>query len=440
MKKIYEDNLGYTILKPYVDSIIHDCYKKAELSGLENIPTDGAVIFAANHCNTLMDALVILRSRKPQTVFGARADLYNNPLIAKFMRFFRILPMARLRDGLRNVLKNRDVMEEIVETLENKVPFCVFPEGRHRTKHSLLSFGKGLQRIAFEANEKFGDKMPIYIVPVGLEYGDYFRTRSTSLVTFAKPIHVQGLLKELEGSTEADIFRAFAAKVAEGISESITYLPDDDKYEYRWALLKALQINNRKLSNEARMKENKACIEKILKAEEANPEQMQKLYDQAFDFERRRRKKEYSIYSFRKTTLWFDVLYKTIFALAALPVVAVLAVLSAPIWITTQIIRSIIKDRAFKNTVNLGVRLALQLITTIIWLCIFLFGFETFPGGGLMQIVMIACAICMGKVTSAVYDYAEFIRLYISDFRLLFNKGIKTKLKTVLKIAKSLGL
>jgi hypothetical protein len=46
----------------------------------------------------------------------------------------------------------------------------------------------------------------------------------------------------------------------------------------------------------------------------------------------------------------------------------------------------------------------------------------------------------MGKVTSAVYDYAEFIRLYISDFRLLFNKGIKTKLKTVLKIAKSLGL
>ena len=90
-KKIYEKNLGYSLLRPIVDWCTRYSYRKVEVRGEENIPTDGPVLLAANHCNTLMDALVILRSRKEATVFGARADMFNSPLIAKIMYFIKIL-------------------------------------------------------------------------------------------------------------------------------------------------------------------------------------------------------------------------------------------------------------------------------------------------------------------------------------------------------------
>ena len=204
-KNIYDKDLGYDILKPIIDWNLKHSYQKLEVKGKENIPTDGAVIVAPNHCNTLMDALVILRAFNDETVFGARADMFNNALIAKFMYFIRILPMVRQRDGLRNVLKNYETQDIIVNTLKHKVRFCIFPEGRHRPAHSLQVLGKGIFRAALAANASFGEQMPVYILPAGIEYGDYFRYRSTSLVTFGKPINVTETIKELNLDNEAQI-------------------------------------------------------------------------------------------------------------------------------------------------------------------------------------------------------------------------------------------
>ena len=107
-KHIYDKDILYDLLKPIVDWCVKHSYRKVEVKGKENIPSDGAVIIAPNHCNTLMDALVVLRAFDNESVFGARADLFNKPFIAKLMYFVRILPMVRQRDGLRNVLKNNE--------------------------------------------------------------------------------------------------------------------------------------------------------------------------------------------------------------------------------------------------------------------------------------------------------------------------------------------
>ena len=87
--------------------------------------------------------------------------MFNNPLVAKAMFFFRILPMIRQRDGLRNVLKNYESIDTITETLENGVRFVMYPEGRHRPAHSLLPLGKGVFRAALAANAKFGSEKPV---------------------------------------------------------------------------------------------------------------------------------------------------------------------------------------------------------------------------------------------------------------------------------------
>ena len=90
MSKIWEKDRLYSVLRPYVDACTKYSYNKAHVRG--SLPEDGAVIIAPNHTSTLMDALVILRSRKAPTVFGARADIFAKPLAARILRFLRILP------------------------------------------------------------------------------------------------------------------------------------------------------------------------------------------------------------------------------------------------------------------------------------------------------------------------------------------------------------
>ena len=87
--KIYEKDFFYDGLRPIVDWCTRNSYNKIEVRGKENIPADGAVIIAPNHCNTLMDALVILQAFKDESVFGARADMFKSPFLAKAMFFFR---------------------------------------------------------------------------------------------------------------------------------------------------------------------------------------------------------------------------------------------------------------------------------------------------------------------------------------------------------------
>ena len=43
-KKIYDDHLLYLIAKPLIKRSTSYSYRKVEVRGLENIPTDGSVI------------------------------------------------------------------------------------------------------------------------------------------------------------------------------------------------------------------------------------------------------------------------------------------------------------------------------------------------------------------------------------------------------------
>jgi 1-acyl-sn-glycerol-3-phosphate acyltransferase len=232
MRNIWEKSLGYQALRAFADPNTRASYNKAHVKG--ELPKDGAVIIAPNHTSTLMDAMVVLRTRKAPTVFGARADIFKKPAIAKFLRYIRIVPMARIRDGAQSVLRNLETFAEVDEVLEHGVPFCIFPEGRHRPMHSLLPIGKGVARIAFAS----AAKRQTYVVPTGIENGSFFRYRYPNTVTFGDPIDVNAFLKAHEGCTENETFHAFRQELGKQISSLITYIPDDENYEAAWEAVK----------------------------------------------------------------------------------------------------------------------------------------------------------------------------------------------------------
>lgn len=431
--KIYEKNLFYSYLKRFwVDKTTRNSYRKLEVHGKENVPADGPVIIAANHCNTLLDALVVLRSFKNTTVFGARADMFKRPLLAKAMYFLRILPMVRQRDGIRNVLQNNKTQEIIVDSLEHDVRFCLFPEGKHRPMHSLQVLGKGVSRIAYAANEKFGSEKPIYVIPTGIEYGDYFRYRSTSLVNYGEAINATEFFKNGGFDNEAQAIDAFRKVLAAKIPELISYLPDDENYQAKWALLKMRAIYKEKkgygdfgTSLYESMMKNRGIAAEIESVLATYPEKASALLQRVSEFEQKRKKAGISIYSFRKMRPIWNAIGKGITAILGLPYFIYSTIVALPMLALEYKIRKGVKDAAFRNTVSFGVKLGLKIILTPTYLIL---AFCLAPW-------WLAILLMVLYFPSYYYfhDYIEGCRRWFSDIRIMKNKKLYKEFKHIVK-------
>ena len=307
MRRIWERNHGYTILRPYVDLCTRLSYRKFRIEG--KLPANGAVLIAPNHTNTLMDALVVLRTRHRATVFGARADIFEQKTVASILRFLRILPMVRRRDGIRNVLRNYEIFDEVDEVLAHDVPFCMFAEGRHRPMHSLLPIGKGIARIAFAS----ASERPTVIVPTGIDYTDFFHYRGDVVIRFGQALDVNAFLAEHAEDGEAVQYQTFRDELFKRISGLITYVPDDEHYEERWNAIEA---------------------------------------------ERKR----------GRLPKWL----RMVIAVLKAPFFALSSLLTLPMWSFGEFLcHRKVKDPAFRNSVRFGIRLLLTPIMLIVWGLVF---------------------------------------------------------------------
>ena len=239
MAQIQDKNKLYDFLRPYVDWMFRRSYRHIQYVGRERIPTDGAVIFAPNHTNALCDAMAILGIDRSRKVFVARADIFRNSKKAKILTWLKIMPIRRMRDGVDEVRHNDETMEKAVETLHDGVPFCILPEGTHRPMHSLLPLSKGIFRIALRANDAFGSEKPIYILPVGLEYGDYYHLWDDLTVNIGSPINVTQFVKDNPDLDRPQLIMALREELTKRMREQILWVPDDADYEKNFEKLKA---------------------------------------------------------------------------------------------------------------------------------------------------------------------------------------------------------
>ena len=73
-RSIHRRNLIYQLIYPYARTFFFHYYGKVEVRGTKNIPRKAPVIFAPNHQNALMDALIVLFSAPGDVVFLAREE------------------------------------------------------------------------------------------------------------------------------------------------------------------------------------------------------------------------------------------------------------------------------------------------------------------------------------------------------------------------------
>ena len=421
-KKIQDPDFWYSFLLPYVNWHTRKAYRRFEIHGKKGLPKDGGLIFGVNHSNTLMDALVLLASNNARKVFIARGDIFKNPAVAKLLNFFRILPIFRIRNGVAAVRQNDDSLNKAVDVIHDHADLYLFPEGTHRTKHSLMRMGKGLFHIAVDANKQFGDKSPVYIIPTAIEYGDYFRFRSTAMINFGQPINVTEFFKHTTEENEAANINLLKDQLHDEISKLFTYIPDDDDYEAIWEIVK---MKNEKRSGGLykKMLRNRVTVDKILALKENQPEEAQSLFKRVLDFAAERKRQKISVTSTAKKYPLVDSLWKLAVLLIGLPYFVASAAVNLPVWLTTLIIRGKLKDKAFSNTVSFGVEFVLFPIIFIVGTIVL---FCNLPWQWALGGTVLLYFSYMVFV-----DYCELCRRWISDVRWTFKKRLRKQYKSL---------
>jgi len=174
VKPLGKYSKGYQFLRAYIHITLRNLFlKDVEVRGIEKIDPKKPIILAPNHQNALVDALLVATSIKQQPVFLARADIFEKPIIVKILRYLKMLPVYRIRDGFDTLKKNEDIFEQCVNFLGGKNTLILFPEGNHANKRHFRPLKKGLARIAFEAESKNDFNLGLQVIPVGVDYSNY---------------------------------------------------------------------------------------------------------------------------------------------------------------------------------------------------------------------------------------------------------------------------
>ena len=435
-KRIQDNDVTYNLLRWYIDVTLKFSYRNIRYVGRERIPQDGAVIFAPNHTGALMDALVILAMDRRPKVFVARADLFKNPKLAKFFTFCKIMPIMRMRDGFDEVKKNNETIEKAVEVLRDKVPFCIFPEGTHQTKYSTLPLAKGIFRIALQAHDLMPD-VPLYIVPVGIRYGSFFRFRSSARVQIGNPINIGEFIAEYGEYTTQEQMNHMRDCLEKRMQESIFYIPNDEDYDATYEICAAVvrkQEHHLRHDEEygklrgidAHFAANNMTVKHLDYLKRVNPDLASRLIKLGNEASEMRRADNISLKSVSVKYPLLSRILKVLFMLATLPYTAVATVLTAPIHIGCSLIFKMFKDQAFRNSV----RYVMNLVVWPLLLAIYaIFAFIYMPWAwALLAIVALIPAPIL------VHEVYRLFRLMISDIKLWRNKKLRLKYREIRKI------
>ena len=265
---IHKRNFVFYMFYPFVKTFFFLYYGKVEVNGSQHIPKGEPVIFAPNHQNALMDALIVLFTAPQDMVFLARADIFNKRFLTFMLNSFKILPVFRQRDGAAELAKNQEIFDISVDVLKKRHHLCVMPEGNHGSVRKLRAFGKGIFRIAFSAQKASENKPFVKIVPVGLDFGDYIKQNTSLYINFGEPIEMSEYWEQYE-ENNARAINAVKARLIDGMKPQMIHIGSDEYYEavlglreiFNPRMREIMEISGAKLSD--RFKADKEMIARI---------------------------------------------------------------------------------------------------------------------------------------------------------------------------------
>lgn len=155
----------------------------------------GPALLILNHPSAYTDPIAFTYVFFPlRTRYLAGGVYFRNRLASFFLNQLGIVPIYRLQDAGKSGLKNNDETHaRVVEALKKGQKVMVFAEGVSVQERRLKPIKKGMARLAFIAQEALGET-PLRVIPVGVNYSDPSRFRSTLVYRVGEPIAVTPLM------------------------------------------------------------------------------------------------------------------------------------------------------------------------------------------------------------------------------------------------------
>jgi len=273
----------YKIIKAYAYFCHRLFYRKIQAKFWQRIPKNCPVIMAPSHQNALMDAMAPLHTGGGEIIFLVRSDIFNNKALASVWNLFKMFPIYRMRDGVSELAKNEEIFENTLGVLDRAIlPMGIMPEGNHGDKRRLRQLVKGIFRIAFRAQEKYGDQPGVQIVPVGIDYQKYDNFRSKLLVIYGEPVSVAEFYNDYQENS-ARAINKLRERLSEEMRKYMIDIRTDQYYDTYFSLRSIFNSEMRKLAGikgsslYSRFLADKKMIAMLDKVLEKEPERIEKL-------------------------------------------------------------------------------------------------------------------------------------------------------------------
>ncbi len=219
-------SLIYRALRTSLRVAIDLYFVEVHATGLENIPDEGAVLFAANHPNSLMDAVLLSMKTKRQVCFLGRSGLFSNPISNYLLDAVGVIPVYRRSDNTGNMGKNQDTFRRAYEVLRAGRTIGIFPEGHNSREHHVGVFKTGVARIALGAEQSADWKLGLVVVPAGLSYENRDAFMSAALIRFAEPIPAHEYQSRHAEDPRAAVTE-FTDRIGHAIRSQALHIADD---------------------------------------------------------------------------------------------------------------------------------------------------------------------------------------------------------------------
>ena len=162
---------------------------KVTYKGLENIPTDTAVMYAANH-NSFFDVILTFNPLPGRIAYLAKKEFEKYFFLSIWMKHIKCLFLDRkdIKQGLKTILA-------AIENTKNGVSMFVFPEGTRSKDGNMIEFHEGTFKIATKAGVPI---IPVAITNTAEIFENHLPKISAEKVTieFGTPIYPKDLPKE----------------------------------------------------------------------------------------------------------------------------------------------------------------------------------------------------------------------------------------------------
>ena len=187
-------NYFYRLMRVLVRRVLQIYFKKVSLQGVKNIDPSKPQLIAVNHPNSFLEACVLACWLPIPLHFIVRGDVFH-PAFRWFFKWTNQIPIYRFRDGFRKLRDNYETFQNCYSKLNDNANILIFSEGGTKWTKQLRPIQRGTAHIATGAMKAFPD-MPLQIVPIGINYEDVFKFRSTVEIKVGKAIPVQPFLEK----------------------------------------------------------------------------------------------------------------------------------------------------------------------------------------------------------------------------------------------------